>query len=122
KIDEEYYNKLLKYFDTSLDKLDWEYIQENLFFNGEKYGYKFKKYDGRISAALFFMFNDNRASFDNINNIWMSINWRDLRPLPAGNEGTGFYLSGGRVGCFEALDIDMTKFNEWELGIGHVKQ
>ncbi|RDU58744.1 hypothetical protein CQA53_11945, partial [Helicobacter didelphidarum] len=33
KIDEEYYNKLLKYFDTSLDKLDWEYIQENLFFN-----------------------------------------------------------------------------------------
>ncbi|WP_420889845.1 hypothetical protein [Helicobacter bilis] len=123
KLDEKYYNKVLRYFDTDLESLDWEYIQGNLFFNDSKqYGYEFNKYDGRISATLFFMFKDNRASFDNIDNIWSVMTWRDLRPLPAGNEGTGFYLSGGRVSCFEALHIDMTKFNEWERGIENVKQ
>ena len=123
KLDEKYYNKVLKYFDTDLESLDWEYIQENLFFNDSKqYGYEFDKHDGRISATLFFMFKDNRASFDNIDNIWMPMGWSNLRLFPAGNEGTGFYLSGGRVSCFEALHIDMAKFNEWERGIENVKQ
>ncbi|RDU59191.1 hypothetical protein CQA53_11600 [Helicobacter didelphidarum] len=100
KIDEEYYNKVLKYFDTSLDKLDWEYIQENLFFNDSKqYVYQFKKYDDRITIISNMFFKDKNATKDNIRKIGFYANWRDLRPFPAGNEGTGFYLSGSRIDC-----------------------
>ncbi len=36
KIDEEYYNKILGYFGLSLDTLDWESIEKNIFLNDSK--------------------------------------------------------------------------------------
>ena len=67
KLDEEYYNKVLAYFDTSLDTLDWEYVQENLRLNRNgTYLYKFKKHYDRIYHSFTLFFNDNQARKDNI--------------------------------------------------------
>ncbi|WP_267892515.1 hypothetical protein [Helicobacter trogontum] len=38
-----------------------------------------------------------------------------MRPFPSGNEGTGFYLSGDRLSCFEILSkSEYKKFKEWK--------
>ena len=100
KLDEEYYNKVLAYFDTSLDTLDWEYVQENLRLNRKgKYLHKFEKYYDRIYHSFALFFNDNQARKDNIETILFYASWRDLRGRLAGNEGTGIHLSGGRENC-----------------------
>ena len=100
KLDEEYYNKVLAYFDTSLDTLDWEYIQENLRLNRKgKYLHKFEKYYDRIYHSFALFFNDNQARKDNIEAITFYAHWDNLRPFPAGNEGIGFYLSGDWEDC-----------------------
>ncbi|PAU99258.1 hypothetical protein B9T66_08205 [Helicobacter sp. TUL] len=100
KIDEEYYNKVLKYFDTSLDTIDWEYVQENLSRNDwGDYLYKFKKHYDRIYHSFTLFFNDNQARKDNIETILFYANWDKARPLPAGNEGTGFFLGSVPISC-----------------------
>ena len=100
KLDEEYYNKVLKYFDTSLDTLDWEYVQENLLLNRNgAYLYKFEKYYDRIYHSFALFFNDNQARKDNIETILFYANWDTIRPLPAGNEGTGFFLGSVPISC-----------------------
>ena len=97
---EEYYNKVLALFDTSLDKIDWEYIQKESHFNGSgEFLYKFERYDGRINLAFFFVFKNERAARDNIDYVWSYVSWRDLRPYLTSNEGTGFYISGDREIC-----------------------
>ena len=100
KLDEEYYNKVLKYFDTDLESLDWEYIQENLKVNDRgTYWYEFEKYHDRIYQEFTLLFKDNQARRDNIKNIMFYVNWDKIRPLPAGNEGTGFFLGSVPISC-----------------------
>ena len=100
KLDEEYYNKVLKYFDTDLESLDWEYIQENLKVNDRgTYWYEFEKYHNRIYQDFTLLFKDNQARRDNIKNIMFYVNWDKIRPLPAGNEGTGFFLGSVPISC-----------------------
>ena len=100
KLDEEYYNKVLAYFDTSLDTLDWEYVQENLFRNDSgEYLYHFKKTDNRILIVSNMFFKNNKATKDNIKKVGLYANWDNLRASLAGNEGTGFYPSGGWEDC-----------------------
>lgn len=100
KLDEEYYNKVLKYFDTSLETLDWDYVQENLSLNRNgTYLYDFEKHYDRIYHSFALFFNDNQARKDNIKTILFYAHWKTIRPLPEGNEGTGFYLSGGWETC-----------------------
>ena len=100
KLDEEYYNKVLKYFDTSLDTIDWEYIQENLRLNRSgKYLYKFEKYYDRISFSFFIVFKNERVARDNIDYVWSHTTWDNLRASLAGNEGTGVFWSGGWEDC-----------------------
>ena len=62
KLDEEYYNKVLKYFDTSLDTM---------------------------SDVKTLRISDDKKHFS----YWFE-KW-----IGAGNEGTGFYLSGDRENC-----------------------
>lgn len=116
KLDEEYYNKVLRYFDTSWDAMDWKDIQQKSHIND--YGdflYKFKKYDDRIYHSFTLVFKDNQARKDNVETIMFYVDWRDLREVPAGNEGTGFYLSGDRLSCFEILSkSEYKKFKEWK--------
>ncbi|XAK44290.1 hypothetical protein AAID97_05150 [Campylobacter coli] len=116
KLDEEYYNKVLRYFDTSWDAMDWKDIQQKSHIND--YGdflYKFKKYDDRIYHSFTLVFKNNQARKDNVKTIMFYASWRDLRPFPSGNEGTGFYLSGDRLSCFEILSkSEYKKFKEWK--------
>ncbi|RDU66127.1 hypothetical protein CQA53_04855, partial [Helicobacter didelphidarum] len=115
KIDEEYYNKVLKYFDTDLDNMS---NVKTLRVSDDKkhFSYLFKKWIGdRIDFSFRLWFKDERATKDNIKSVSFYITWRDLRPYLAGNEGTGFYLSGSRVGCFETLSRnEYKKFKEWK--------
>ncbi|RDU59415.1 hypothetical protein CQA44_11480, partial [Helicobacter sp. MIT 14-3879] len=57
------------------------------------------KYYDRIFSSFRFVFKNNNVKRDNIEKIIFYVNWRDLRPYLAGNEGTGIYLSGGRETC-----------------------
>ncbi|WP_052057531.1 hypothetical protein [Helicobacter sp. MIT 03-1614] len=78
--DEEKYNKILSYYDTSLDTLDWEKIANNLYLNdyGE-YIHKVKKRYNRIGSSLFFIFNSKIVSQKNIDNMWLYVEWDNKR-------------------------------------------
>ena len=100
KIDEEYYNKVLAYFDTSLDTMDWDYIQENLFRNDSgEYLYHFKKIHNRILVVSNMFFKNNKAAKENIKEVSLYARWDNLRASLAGNEGTGIYWSGDIENC-----------------------
>ena len=100
KIDGKYYNKVLAYFDTNLDSLDWEYIQENLKVNDRgTYWYEFEKYHDRIYQDFTLLFKDNQARRDNIKKIMFYANWDPVRARLGGNEGTGIYFSGDWEDC-----------------------
>lgn len=99
KLDEEYYNKVLKYFDTSLDTMS---DVKTLRISDDKkhFSYWFEKWIGdRISFDFVIWFKNENATKDNIKKVSFYVWWRDLRPFPAGNEGTGFYLSRDRENC-----------------------
>ena len=68
--DEEKYNKILAYFDTSLDKLDWEGIEKKSILltqdyleyssQNDRYMYRYEdKSDTRIKKVVFLFFNDS---------------------------------------------------------------
>ncbi|ARJ55782.1 hypothetical protein [Campylobacter cuniculorum] len=100
KIDEEYYNKVLRHFDMSWDAMDWKDIQQKSRIND--YGdflYKIKKYDNRVYYSFTLFFKNNQARRDNIEKIMLYANWDKMRPLPAGNEGTGFFLGSVPISC-----------------------
>lgn len=101
KLDEEYYNKVLKYFDTNID----DFIK---YLNDNKRNWSIlrKRQNDRIQSSITILFKESneagniiKGNLDNISLIELNVSWRDLRGLPAGNEGTGFYLSGSRLGC-----------------------
>ncbi|WP_144667841.1 hypothetical protein [Campylobacter jejuni] len=99
KLDEEYYNKVLRYFDTDLDNIS---KIKTLRISDDKkhFSYWFEKWIGdRISFDFVIWFKNENATKDNIKKVSVYVWWRDLRPLPAGNEGAGFYLSGDRENC-----------------------
>ncbi|OOX97283.1 hypothetical protein BOP98_08895 [Campylobacter coli] len=99
KLDEEYYNKVLRYFDTDLDNMS---KIKTLRISDDKkhFSYWFEKWIGdRISFDFVIWFKNENATKDNIKKVSVYVWWRDLRPLPAGNEGAGFYLSGDRENC-----------------------
>ncbi|WP_072226391.1 hypothetical protein [Campylobacter coli] len=104
KLDEEYYNKVLRYFDTDLDNMSKSYKKELGVTNDKKYSrYWFETWiDGRTEISFEIWFKSNIAIKDNIDfsiKPFFYASWRDLRPFPSGNEGTGFYLSGDRENC-----------------------
>ena len=59
----------------------------------------FEKYYDRINFAFFIVFKNERVARDNIDYVWSYAHWDNLRVSLAGNEGIGFYLSGGREDC-----------------------
>ena len=64
------------------------------------FSYWFEKWIGdRISFDFVIWFKNENATKDNIKKVSVYVWWRNLRPFPAGNEGTGFYLSGDREDC-----------------------
>ena len=101
KINEEYYNKALKYFDTSLDTMDWN--NKNSLRTNDRgiLVYRLQKYfeDGRINFSIGFYFKDKNAKKSSIDKVGFYATWDNYRIFPAGNEGTGFYLSGDWEDC-----------------------
>ena len=99
KLDEEYYNKVLKYFNTSLDTMA-EVKELRISDDKTHYSYMFDRWIGdRIFFDFFIWFRDENATKDNIKKVSLYARWHDERALPAGNEGTGFYLSGDILNC-----------------------
>lgn len=99
KIDEEYYNKVLKYFDTSLDTMS---DVKTLRISDDKkhFSYMFEKWIGdRISFDFIIWFKDQKATKDNIKKVSVYVWWDQVRPLPAGNEGTGIFLGSVPENC-----------------------
>ncbi len=104
KLDEEYYNKVLRYFDTDLDNMSKSYKKELGVTNDKKYSrYWFETWiDGRTEISFEIWFKSNIAIKDNIDfsiKPFFYANWDKMRPLPAGNEGTGFFLGSVPISC-----------------------
>lgn len=115
---EEKYNKILSYFDTSLDTLDWEKLNEkNIKLTEENFDYKkgvfeymtqmeLRQLNSRIDIRTHFFSNESEINRYNANAIVFRVVWHTRRYYPAGNEGSGFYWNEERVGC--SNDDNMT--------------
>ena len=111
--DEEKYNKILSYFDTSLDKMesDWvEFIKSEWKISDEVYFYKKgffeyaattkqKKINSRISAVATFYSNESKINRCNTNAMSIGFEWHSRMFYLDGNEGSGFYWSEGTLDC-----------------------
>ena len=81
---EEYYNKVLALFDTSLDSLNWAHIQDNLKFCSEEkaYMYQFKKSELRIDIVASMYFGEDKiAARDKIDHLNFFAVWDSYRPV-----------------------------------------
>ncbi|WP_324761528.1 hypothetical protein [Helicobacter bilis] len=104
---EEKYNKILRYFDTSLDTLDWEELNGKTWKISEDSGdYKKgvfeyatlsreKEINFRLGIIAAFYSNQSPITRHNTNVMAIDGTWHTRRYFPAGNEGSGFYWRGG---------------------------
>ena len=101
KLDEEYYNKALKYFDTNID----DFIK---YLNDNKRNWSIlrKQQNDRIQSSITILFKGSneagniiKGNLDNISLIELNVWWDQVRPLPAGNEGTGIFLGSFPENC-----------------------
>ena len=102
KLDEEYYNKVLAYFDTNIDG-----FIRHLNKNTRNWDMLSKWQNDRLKISFTIVFKGSNKfgnitkinTLDNIAFVELFAIWRDLRPILDGNEGSGFYLSGDRENC-----------------------
>ncbi|MCI6313222.1 MAG: hypothetical protein MR591_05495 [Helicobacter sp.] len=110
---EEKYNKILGYFDTDLESLDWEELNEralkltkgfNLDYIEGRLEYRVKvatiqkrRYD--ISVDLYTNTNNKGFSKETITHIETYGSWKTRRYFLDGNEGTGIYWSEETLSC-----------------------
>ena len=116
---EEKYNKILSYFDTDLERLDWDKLNEKtwkiketngrykqgIFEYQTATGWKYK--NSRIEMEIDFFSNESKINRYNTNTMLFTIVWHTKRYYPDGNEGSGFYWSEERVGCSDILEYNM---------------
>lgn len=110
---EEKYNKILRYFDLSLDTLDWEELNEkalkltkgfNLDYIEGRLEYRVKvaklqKQRYNISVDLYTNTNNKGFSKETITHIETYGSWKTRRYFPDGNEGSGFYWREETLSC-----------------------
>ncbi len=111
---EEKYNKILSYFDLSLDTLDWEKLNEKIWKIPEDSGdYKkgvfeyatqteLQQLSSRINGRVYFYSDKSEISQHNTNVMILHILYYTRRYFLDGNEGSGFYWSEERLGCDNA--------------------
>ncbi len=116
--DEEKYNKILSYFDTDLDSLDWEELNgRNIKLTEEMFDYKkgvfeymtqmeLRQSNSRIDIRTHFFSNEAEINRYNANATVFRVIWHARRYYPAGNEGSGFYWREELLGC--SNDDNMT--------------
>ncbi|WP_005219889.1 MULTISPECIES: hypothetical protein [Helicobacter] len=115
--DEEKYNKILRYFDTDLDSLDWEELNREVEAMGEKAHFyspnevEYEFFIGEIRNSRYSIFASlysNEKIFKK-SNITLAIilgKWHTRRYYLDGNEGSGFYWSEEDLYCNK-----ITKYN-----------
>ena len=108
---EEKYNKILRYFDTDLDTLDWEKLNEkNIKLTEENFDYKkgvfeymtqmeLRQLKSRIDMRTHFFSNEAEINRYNANAIVFRVVWHTRRYYLSGNEGTGIDWSEETLGC-----------------------
>lgn len=108
KLDEEYYNKVLAYFDTDLNSLDWDTIgkeakqigENNLYYNPNEtrlqYVYNAKK--GRIEYFYGMYFKD-KADRRHLIKMYFSPFWYNRQYWLEGNEGSGLWWNEDSLYC-----------------------
>lgn len=113
--DEYKYNKILSYFDTDLESLDWEELNERTWKIKESNGdykkgiYEYatltekKQLNSRARMVASFLSNEAEINRYNINQMAINISWHTKRYYPAGNEGSGFYWSEETLSCYKIV-------------------
>ena len=109
--DEDKYNKILSYFDTDLDRLDWEELNKRKRRLTEKnFDYKkgvfeyitqmeWKELNSQIEMQAHFLNNKPEINRYNTNAMSFQVLWHTKRYYLTGNEGSGFYWSEIILGC-----------------------
>lgn len=110
--DEYKYNKILSYFDTSLESLDWEELNKNKKWKVTKeYGYykkgffeyetitKEKQLNPRIRILADFLSNKSEMNRYDVTAMSIGVYWHTKRFYPDGNEASGFYWSKETLSC-----------------------
>ena len=112
---EEKYNKILGYFDTSLDTLDWEELNKEAQIAHSSpiaidyrrkvinYSSSTPKHKGRLSYNYVFLYPHSKEKFSqqNLPLIGTLTTWHARRYFPDGNEGSGFYWSEETLTCVD---------------------
>ena len=118
--DEEKYNKILGYFDTDLDTLDWEELNKKTWKIKESNGdykkgiYEYatltekKQLNSRARMVASFLSNEAEINRYNINQMAINISWHTRRYYLSGNEGTGIYWSEETLACYKVAKENMT--------------
>ena len=116
--DEYKYNKILSYFDTDLDTLDWEELNERKWKVTKEHGFyrqgiyeyattnKRKQLNSRTSITASLLSNEAEINRYNINQMAIGATWHTKRYYPDGNEGSGFYWREKTLVC-----VDVAKRN-----------
>ncbi|WP_233714325.1 hypothetical protein [Helicobacter trogontum] len=130
---EEKYNKILGYFDTDLESLDWEELNHNNdnkrkwkvtkehgYYRQGIYEYatltKEKEINSRLRMVARFLSNEAEINRYNVNQMSIGATWRTRRYYLSGNEGTGIYWSEETLAC-----VDVAKKNYDPKGANNEK-
>ena len=109
--DECKYNKILSYFDTDLESLDWDKLNEETWKIRETSGdYKKgifeyatvtdkKQLNSRAEIIASFLSSKSKINRYNINRMSVGLIWHTKRFLLDDNEGTGIYWDEKTLGC-----------------------
>ena len=112
---EEKYNKILGYFDTNLDTLDWEELNKETQIAHSSpiaidyrrkvinYSSSTPKNKGRLSYNYVFLYPHSKEKFSqqNLPLIGILTTWQTRRYFLDGNEGSGFYWSEEVLTCVD---------------------
>ncbi|MDY5949967.1 MAG: hypothetical protein SPJ16_02020 [Helicobacter sp.] len=113
--DEEKYNKILAYFDLSLDTLDWEELNKEAQIAHSSpividyrrkvinYSSSAPKNKGRLGYNYVFLYPHSKKKFSqqNLSIIGILATWQTRRYFLGGNEGSGFYWSEETLTCVD---------------------
>ncbi|WP_369607309.1 hypothetical protein, partial [Helicobacter trogontum] len=125
---EEKYNKILGYFDTDLESLDWEELNKEAQIAHSSpiaidyrrkvinYSSSTPKNKGRLSYNYVFLYPHSKEKFfqQNLPLIGILTTWQTRRYFLDGNEGSGFYWSEERLGCDNADNMTSKGVNNGE--------
>ncbi|WP_104718681.1 hypothetical protein, partial [Helicobacter trogontum] len=116
---EKKYNKILGYFDLSLDTLDWEELNKKTWKISEDNGnyrkgvfeyritLKGKEINSRLGIEGALLSNEPKINRHNINAMGILATWQTRRYYLDGNEGSGFYWNEEELWCRKVITNNM---------------